>query len=260
MMNQKKTKRETVFLCPQSFFNVYMVGTGHEGCETLRSDLRLCWLGTTLPRFPQHQIEMPKNVKACQNIYIFIFAWLSSHSDLFSSSAPSHWLDYIPLSCGSWDYAWAGNWREYSKAVWKGRGNISDIPPSESEQQLTKHAVHPHSALTHWVKGSALDLCVALLHFPQGITFVDRFHPTHPWGLSSGPSGYALDYLNWSFSLPLFLDAIVLTVTGILYVQLSIIAILNHSASILKIQIIFKNEVVQNPLAFLLIVSNVSKR
>lgn len=58
-MNQKKTKRETASLCPQSFY-VYMVGTGHVGCETLRSDPRQYWLGSTLPHFPQVQMKCLK--------------------------------------------------------------------------------------------------------------------------------------------------------------------------------------------------------
>lgn len=117
--NEKRIRRnlgEKLSLCPQSFFMFTWWGRATwavkpwdlaPGCSGLAPHTS----------FSPRQNEVPKNVKACQNIYVFSFARLSSHSDHFSSSALPLWLDYIPLSCGSWDYAWAGNWREYSKAV-----------------------------------------------------------------------------------------------------------------------------------------------
>lgn len=82
----------------------------------------------------------------------------------------------------------------------------------------------PHLALTDWLKGSALDLSAALLLFPQG---KDSILPVK-WGLSSGPSGYALT----ASTDPFISGCHVITVAESVYVRLSLSR--NHTPSILK--------------------------
>lgn len=57
--SEENEDRSCISLSPGLFY-VYTEGTGHVGCETLRFDPRLYWLGTPLPHFPQDQMKCLK--------------------------------------------------------------------------------------------------------------------------------------------------------------------------------------------------------